>query len=84
MFGTLGDELYVAPNPNKGTFELVTNNEWYGELRLIDGLGQLVYSQTVAGGTAKISVQNMRKGIYFLLLVQNNKTAKVKKLIIDY
>lgn len=80
-------EIYLAPNPNNGDFKLIFNKviEDGGTLRLINNLGQAVYSVQLENNfsTIDLSLNNLlTKGTY-ILLWNNNKYISKQKVIIE-
>ncbi|MBL7920424.1 MAG: carboxylesterase family protein [Bacteroidia bacterium] len=80
-----GERSFVIyPNPNSGSFNLVLEKELKnGEVRIYNTLGQKVHEQYLIFGKNKINTNNLFKGIYNCVLMENNKLLSTSKLIIE-
>jgi uncharacterized Zn ribbon protein len=80
--------MRIIPNPNNGEFmlNLVSKDNATMNLRIMDALGNTVYNQNSIQVTQslvmKISLNNLKKGIYFILADDGN-TTQAKKLVIQ-
>ncbi|MGB0999047.1 MAG: CotH kinase family protein [Flavobacteriales bacterium] len=81
--------ISVYPNPNTGLFQLVNNGATdikYGNIRVFDGLGRLVFSeaqvQIEAFEQKEIQLNGLSSGVYFLSLKSNHLTKTVKITVI--
>lgn len=88
LFNNLNDGtlLNVYPNPSKGIFN-VSLNSGNGEqinVQIFDQYGSLVLSSEEQGNTNDLFVDlnDKQKGVYMLVIIQNNKVAS-KKLYIN-
>lgn len=54
------------------------------EIKIINSIGQEVYSQSLNTEITTIDTKNLLEGIYTLLLTQNNENTKSIKFIIKY
>jgi hypothetical protein len=78
VFGNINDpvevpvvdagELLVYPNPVRDVMHIVSN-EMIREVRIIDLLGQVVYSSAVQGDRHEVNVGGFRNGIYFVQIL---------------
>ncbi|MFP4690909.1 MAG: T9SS type A sorting domain-containing protein, partial [Bacteroidales bacterium] len=57
--------LSLYPNPTSSQLTIEANTE-IKEVRMVDMLGQVVYSQTVQGRTHEINVNAYNNGVYFV------------------
>jgi hypothetical protein len=83
---TLG--LKIFPNPNDGSFHLITEKEMGREpllLEITDPTGKLIYSERIGGMNKKLEKEirllQTNSGLYFLR-VSGDKMLVVKKLVI--
>ncbi|MDR4989381.1 MAG: T9SS type A sorting domain-containing protein, partial [Bacteroidales bacterium] len=60
----------IYPNPASSTVYIRTDMEVYG-IRLIDMLGQVVYSASTGGHQLHVDVSHLNKGIYFIQLISD-------------
>jgi uncharacterized Zn ribbon protein len=80
--------IRISPNPNNGEFivELTSKENATMSLRIMDALGNVVYNQNdiqvMQSLDMKISLNNLKKGVYFIL-VNDGKTTQAKKLVIQ-
>ncbi len=72
--------INIYPNPSNGKFYLqgITT----GEIEIYNTLGEKIFSQKIVSDETQIYLNNQPKGIYFLLLTQDNKNFATDKLII--
>jgi len=83
-----GFSFIIIPNPNNGMFTIEVNakEKTAMNLRIIDLLGHAVYKQNdvlvYQSLDMKISLNNLREGIYFIL-VADGKTTQAQKLVIQ-
>ncbi len=80
------DETILVPNPNQGSFTIITANlSGIYELEIMDAIGRVVYKKSVdIDLDPDIKIDNLRvlSGIYFVKLNQGN-TKIVRRLIIE-
>ena len=78
--------LHIFPNPCPGAFCLETSQELneISKLRIYNGLGKLVYSETLKLTNKKSIKVNQPNGIYLLQLENSKGHHTTKKLIIQY
>lgn len=69
----------VYPNPTNGEFTLSLTQET--SVNILNGIGQVVYTNKLTNGETVITLNNQPNGIYFVQLKQGNnlKTVKVVK-----
>jgi hypothetical protein len=78
----------LFPNPNSGQFTIVLNKEMRNpEIRVIDYLGKLVYSESFKGTFKKghrqyFRLDLKRKGIYFVQLRSESTNLAVQKILV--
>ena len=76
--------LFVYPNPNKGSFTLNIADEMeIGELILINALGQIVHKQNVMQGDTEINMQEPAVGIYNIIVLRDNQKVYNSKIIVE-
>ncbi len=80
--------IRIMPNPNNGEFiiGLSSKDNAVINLRIMDALGNTVYRQNgiqVAPSlTMKLTLDNLKKGVYFIL-ADDGKTTQAQKLVIQ-
>lgn len=75
-------ELSIFPNPNNGTFYLISKNDEIKEIALFNTFGQVVYKKRINGysnGQINITLPDISKGLYFAKVKGkvNNYTQKI-------
>lgn len=74
----------LFPNPNSGSFKLQINTEIKkGELVLMNSLGQKVYEQKISQGENQINSNNLAKGLYHYLILENKIQLSEGKIAIE-
>lgn len=66
----------VYPNPTGGEFTLALTGET--SVKILNGIGQVIYVNQLQGGNNLITLNDQPKGIYFVQLTQHNQTKTVK------
>ena len=75
--------LSIYPNPNNGVFKLKLNEVIENsEIKIINALGQELYSKSLNTEITIIDTKNLSEGIYTLLLMQNKEIPKSTKFIV--
>jgi|GEM_PF-4200878 len=76
-------EKKVQPNPNNGQFFIEFEKEQFVEVKILNLNGQNVYSgkMSVKKGKQNFDFSHLTRGIYFLQLISNEKTATQKFVI---
>lgn len=83
-FGVSSSEFGVFPNPNEGSFNVKIGTDMKkGQLVIINSLGQIVFKQNVVNGNNQIVTGQLAKGIYTIVLLENNQEIKKGKIAID-
>jgi hypothetical protein len=81
-------QMYVAPNPNKGDFNLLfSKNVTGGKLKIINTLNQTIYSKnlenTISTNTYELNLSNkLVSGTYYILW-NNDKSVISQKFIVE-
>jgi Secretion system C-terminal sorting domain len=80
----LDSEIQVHPNPNNGTFKLLTSDNIRTPSRIIitNSLMQTIYERTIQPSSHQEINLDEKNGLYFLQLVNEHKV-HTKKIIID-
>jgi hypothetical protein len=76
-----GSSLSIYPNPTNGEF-VVSVSGLSGQpcIEIHDGIGKLVYKQTLSSEKQVIK-SNLVQGMYFVSLIENGKVIAVQKMI---
>ncbi|MFZ4800183.1 MAG: T9SS type A sorting domain-containing protein [Bacteroidia bacterium] len=70
----LSEPIYnIYPNPTKGVLNIQNQKNDYS-IKIINIIGQQVYTENCKANKSLIDVQNLPKGIYILTLQSNSKT----------
>ena len=78
------DDLSIYPNPNNGVFKVQFNTvENYTELKLINAVGQLVYTTSINREEVSVNLASIAKGTYFLLIYSDDRLVGRKQLIVE-
>ncbi len=78
------DDVKIYPNPNNGLFTLKIDEEIKNaEIILFNSLGQRVYEQTVIQGLNTINTNNLAKGLYNYILLQDKQKVDAGKLSVE-
>lgn len=75
-----GDEIRLTPNPNSGRFTIQTGIET-GVIEIVDLSGKVVYSEKINSGEMVIDASQLGEGMYFIRIVNPQRTA-IEKLVI--
>ncbi len=84
----LTSSLNIIPNPNKGNFSLVINNDYNGSysIKIYDITSRLIEERIINKGNSiiseNISLTNLNKGLYFIS-IENENLKEVKKFIVE-
>lgn len=77
-------EITVAPNPFTSATSVNFSEEQKGSsLRILDVMGKEIKAMTFSGKQLTIERDEMKPGIYFLQIVDQNKKAVNKKLVVQ-
>ncbi len=74
--------ISVYPNPNNGNFAIDVNGKGTFEVKVINSIGQLIYSTTLTEGTTAIDLKSP-VGIYYYTVTQNKETISGGKIIVQ-
>ena len=76
--------ILIYPNPNNGSFILQINSEIEnGKIVLINSFGQKISEEKVINGLNYITTKSLSKGIYNLVISQNDNRIRSTKLVIE-
>ncbi|MCD4731449.1 MAG: T9SS type A sorting domain-containing protein [Bacteroidales bacterium] len=83
---TYENNIFVIPNPNKGTFSIHFSDHQFGnsELKIINNLGNIVYQNKDLSNDSKIlrlNLSELESGIYYLILKSDGAVLKEKIII---
>lgn len=74
----------VSPNPADEYVNISFVNGENSSVRIVDVLGNVVYSETIGNGTKNIDVSNFKNGVYFILIEGSGMKSINRKLIIRH
>ena len=70
----LRSRIKLYPNPNEGLFSIdLPDAAADAELRIVDGLGSLVYQDKLRQAQSKIDISHLPPGIYYIEMVLYNE-----------
>jgi hypothetical protein len=73
-------KIYIYPNPNSGTFTI--RSEIEGIWSIVNTFGQFVQTIKLSNSNGHTtSIEDLSKGVYFIIGVYNNKTTKQKIIV---
>lgn len=73
--------VLILSNPNNGLFEIEFNDTQLKLIRIYDIIGKLVYSNYTSDQNTKIEIQDVKIGLYTMLIESNNSISKHKIVI---
>ena len=73
--------VLILSNPNHGLFEIEFNDTHLKLIRIYDIMGKLVYSNYTSEQNTKIEIQDVKMGLYTILIESNNSISKHKIVI---
>lgn len=79
-----GNSFDILPNPNSGAFKLNFNGS-DGQAKSVtisDGIGRLIYKNTLKDGPLSIDLTGLQKGTYFII-VENESGKMTKRFIVE-
>lgn len=79
---TIGATVIVVPNPSNGNFTLYYDRLISGELRLIDMLGKVLYSQNVSNVLETSLNFEINPGTYLINILSEDGLFIEEKLVI--
>jgi hypothetical protein len=79
----INDNISIYPNPAHNRLYINTNGKEYS-VRIFDISGSMIKSVTINSATSKISIENLKSGLYYIQFT-NTKSGVVtgKKLIVE-
>ena len=74
--------VIIFPNPTSGLINIYTESlSEAATVKIYNALGSLVKQQTIVSGTTAVDLQEESKGIYFIYIMQDNKSVHVSKIV---
>ncbi len=70
---TYDPQITIYPNPASSVLHIMTDNTTIGEVRLLDMLGNVIYSSNINENGHTIDVTGYRHGIYFIQVYSENQ-----------
>ena len=78
----LENNLTIYPNPNSGNFTVNFPSEGAVQMRVINILGDVIYTEQFKNFTTKeINLSNAPAGIYFITLTSDKETITKKTIV---
>ena len=79
----LFNNVFIAPNPNNGTFEIISSDDIFPcDVEITDVAGKIIY-RSENNNDKTISLTNCADGLYFLKLSIDNEKKVIKFVISD-
>ncbi len=80
----IDDVIKVYPNPSKGNVTIYTEiqNDATNEIKMFDMVGNKVKQIELKGGINKVSVTNLKPGVYFYQYSNNGQILKSDKIVV--
>jgi PKD repeat protein len=76
--------MMVYPNPNNGIFTVSTkNNTNITSIKVMDVVGKVVYTQSVKTSGTQVDISNMNKGLYMIVLEDDNSKTYSGKIVVE-
>jgi PKD repeat protein len=76
--------ITVFPNPSNGNFEIrIAAPENHADLKIVNSLGQLVYTQALDHKENLVALKGFSSGIYFVLVQAAGKINSTQKIIVE-
>jgi PKD repeat protein len=76
--------LSVYPNPSNGMFTVsAKNNTNITNIKVMDILGKVVYSQSMKTNNTQVDITNMNKGLYMIILEDDNNKSYSGKIVVE-
>lgn len=75
--------LSIAPNPASNNVKVTLDGTESAQVRMVDVLGNVVYSEQVAG-SKNIDVSGFKNGVYFVTIEGNGRKTVTKKLVVRH
>lgn len=80
------DRIIIFPNPSTGEFKIVLSSGYVNEtcsLKITNSVGQNVYLTTFASNNVSVSLPNLAKGVYFVILATTHDKPIIQKVVIE-
>lgn len=72
-------DVLIYPNPSKGFYN-IEHKEIITEINVFNQMGQLVFEKLDTSGLNNFTLNNISSGIYFVLLIDNNRNKYYQKI----
>lgn len=73
------EELVISPNPNNGTFDIISNHDFKdNNLTITDLFGNIVFKAVIENRETAMDLTFLRSGVYFIRIDN-----KIKRLVIN-
>lgn len=76
--------MSVSPNPASDNVNISLGSLENGIIRVVDVLGNLVYTETISNGQKNIDVSNFKNGVYFVMVEAQGVKTMNRKLIVRH
>lgn len=77
-------DIYVYPNPSNGNLCFQVNDAAENsEIQILNSLGQIVHSMKIGSGINRINVNDLPKGLYYYVILQDKQPNSKGNLIIE-
>nr|NQU89102.1 T9SS type A sorting domain-containing protein [Bacteroidota bacterium] len=79
---TVTQQFQIYPNPATTLLNIESPEEMIG-VRIMNQMGQLVFSNTQNGTKLTLNISDFERGVYFVIISTNNKQNITQKLVIN-
>jgi hypothetical protein len=74
----------IIPNPNSGSFKVYISDFINSSIEIYNTMGQLVdFTYSNQNGYLKVDMTNFNKGMYFVKVINKNKSTTIEKVVIN-
>jgi hypothetical protein len=76
--------ISVSPNPASDNVNISLGTTENGNIRILDVLGKVIYSESIYNGQKNINVSDFKNGVYFIMVEASGMKAINRKLIVRH
>ncbi len=76
--------MNVSPNPASDNVNISLGTTENGNIRILDVLGKVIYSESIYNGQKNINVSDFKNGVYFIMVEASGMKAINRKLIVRH
>jgi hypothetical protein len=76
--------MNVSPNPASDNVNISLGTTENGNIRILDVLGKVIYSESIYNGQKNINVSDFKNGVYFIMVEASGMKTTNRKLIVRH